>query len=121
MILADTSVWIDHFRSTNTALFNLLDEGLLLMHAHVIGELALGHLHRRETLLRYLQDLPQAPLATESEILTFIESNRLFGEGIGYSDVHIIVSARLALDTLIWTRDKRLNKVATRLGLNAAY
>jgi len=44
MILADTSVWIDHFRRGNPRLEALLDERAIVIHADVIGEPACGTL-----------------------------------------------------------------------------
>ena len=40
MILADTSVWIDHLRSENLQLTVLLRDDQVLMHPMVVGELA---------------------------------------------------------------------------------
>lgn len=47
MILVDTSVWVDHFRTGNRKLADLLDEEQVLMHPFVIGELACGSLRKR--------------------------------------------------------------------------
>jgi len=38
VILADTSVWVAHFRSGEAALAALLDANLILTHPFVIGE-----------------------------------------------------------------------------------
>ena len=51
LILVDTSIWIDHLRADNSALKGLLDAGRVLMHPFVIGELALGRMRQRETIL----------------------------------------------------------------------
>jgi predicted nucleic acid-binding protein len=40
IVLADTSVWIDHFRSNNSRLGSLLSDGRILTHPFVLGELA---------------------------------------------------------------------------------
>jgi predicted nucleic acid-binding protein len=48
VILADTSVWVDHLRTGNRALAELLDAGRILAHPFVIGEIALGRLRQRE-------------------------------------------------------------------------
>ena len=40
MILVDTSVWIDHFRQTDSKLADLLHQCAVLAHPFVIGELA---------------------------------------------------------------------------------
>jgi predicted nucleic acid-binding protein len=119
MILVDTSVWIDHLRSSDAELVQLLACGQVVGHPFVIGELALGNLQQRNEILSALQNLPQAPVATEKEVLGFIEQNGLYGAGIGYIDAHLLAAARLAAGTALWTRDKRLLAVSTRLGLAA--
>lgn len=119
MILVDTSIWIDHFRHGDTPLAALLDTQRVLTHPFVIGELALGTLQQRDIILSALQDLPQASVASDSEILHFIGDQSLFGLGIGYIDAHLLASARLTPDTTLWTRDKRLFAVAARLSLAA--
>jgi predicted nucleic acid-binding protein len=115
--LVDTSVWVDHLRVGNEALAGLLDGTHVLAHPFVIGELALGDLRQRPTILVTLQDLPQAKVATDQEVLLFIERHALAGLGIGYVDAHLLVSARLTAGASLWTRDKRLSNVAERLGL----
>ena len=89
------------------------------MHPFVAGELAPGHLRQRETLLVSLQDLPRATVATDREVLRFIEQNRLAGHGIGYVDAHLLASVRLTAGSSLWTRDKRLMRVADRLDVAA--
>jgi predicted nucleic acid-binding protein len=117
VILVDTSVWVDHLRVGNKIVVNLLDSGRVLVHPFIIGELALGNLRQRQVILASLQDLPQANLATNQEVLHFIELHALAGLGIGYVDAHLLVSARLTTGASLWTRDKRLLRVADRLGL----
>lgn len=117
MILGDTSVWIDHLRIGNDRLAALLDAGGVLMHPFVIGELALGNLRNREIVLQALARLPQAESANEGEVLHFIEQHRLFGQGIGYVDAHLLAAIRLTPGTELWTLDARLHAVAERLDL----
>jgi hypothetical protein len=62
-------------------------------------------------------DLPQASVATDVEVLHFIGSHRLLGCGIGYVDVHLLAGVRLTAGAALWTRDKRVQSVAERLGL----
>ena len=95
----------------------LFRSGRVLAHPFVIGELALGSLQNRVVILGALQDLPQAPVATEGEVLSFIQKNALYGMGIGYIDAHLLAAVRLAPGTALWTRDKRLLAAATSLGL----
>ena len=117
MILIDTSIWIDHFRTGDQALAELLDNRRVYTHVFVIGELALGQFRERRLILDFLQDLPLAVTASDDEALHFIEKHRLAGQRIGYVDAHILASAQLTLGARLWTRDKRLLAVAARLGL----
>ncbi len=115
MILVDTSVWIDHLRKGVPRLAAALEEGQVVVHPFVLGELACGNLKNRGEVLRLLGELPAAPTATDPEALRFIEERGLMGRGIGYIDVHLLASALLAGDTRLWTRDKRLAAVAADL------
>lgn len=117
MILVDTSVWIWHFRGKEPDLTRLLDTGQVLVHPLVIGELACGNLPGRREVLQALHKLPTAPRATDDEALNFIERHRLMGQGINYSDVHILSSVVLAADTQLWTFDARLAAAAARLSV----
>jgi predicted nucleic acid-binding protein len=119
MILVDTSVWIDHLRGGDEVLRGLLEGGQVLAHPFVTGEIALGNLRQRALVLGTLGDLPQALVASEDEVLGFIEQHELHGRGIGYVDVHLLASTRLTADVRIYTRDKRLLGIAGELGLAA--
>jgi predicted nucleic acid-binding protein len=87
-----------------------------LMHPFVIGEIALGSIAQRQTIIVMLKGQYRAPVALHEEVLEMIERERLHGLGIGYVDAHLLASARLAGATL-WTRDKRLQAAAERLNL----
>lgn len=117
MILVDTSVWIDHLRGGDPELASLLQDGHVLAHPWVIGELALGHLSRRSEILGLLRNLPQAKAATDVEVLTVIDNHQLFGLGIGYIDAHLLAATMLTTGARRWTRDKRLAAVAAQRGL----
>jgi predicted nucleic acid-binding protein len=119
VILVDTSVWVDHFREGDPRLAELLDRSEVLAHPWVTGELALGHLRVRAEILGLLGQLPQATVATATELLAFIESRELYGLGIGYVDVQLLAATMLTEDTRLWTRDRRLHAAAEDLG--AAY
>jgi len=119
VILVDTSVWVDHLRSGERALVNLLDHGLVLAHPWVTGELALGHLSQRQEILGLLTALPSAEIATDAEVLALIEAEQLYGLGIGYVDAQLLAATRLTADARLWTADKRLAVVARRLRLLA--
>ncbi|TMJ31468.1 MAG: VapC toxin family PIN domain ribonuclease [Alphaproteobacteria bacterium] len=106
-------------RTGDTRLAGLLDEGRVLTHPFITGEIALGSLKQRRLVLDALADLPQARIADDGEVLHFIESNGLAGTGIGYIDAHLLAAVRLEAGSTILTRDKRLARVALRLGLAA--
>jgi len=114
VILADTSLWIVHFRGGSDELKRALENGEVLSHPLVVGELACGNLHNREQILEYLQALPMATTATDDEVLACIERNRLHGTGLGYADMHLLASALLT-PTRLWTLDGPLGREAERL------
>jgi predicted nucleic acid-binding protein len=118
LILADTSVWIAHLRQGSEALERALEAGEVLGHPHVVGELACGILRNRHGILELLRALPAATIASDDEVLTCIERNRLFGTGLGYTDVHLLASAMLT-PTRLWTLDGALAREARRLHLAA--
>jgi len=116
MVIVDTSVWVGHLRSGNPRLASLLDQGEVVCHPAVIGELACGNLPRREETLRLFNDLPQAVVAGHDETMRFIESESLMGKGLGYVDVHLLASALLTGASL-WTLDQPLRKAARKLAV----
>jgi hypothetical protein len=118
MILADTSVWIDHLRRGVPSLERALEEGQILMHPFVLGELACGKIRNRDEVLRLLSDLPNAPAVTDTEALGFIERHALMGRGIGYVDVHLLASTTLDGAARLWTFDRRLAEVASGMRLS---
>jgi len=97
-------------------LARLLDAGLVLGHAWVAGELALGHLVRRSEILGLLGALPQAVVASPEEILVLVEHHQLHGIGIGYVDAQLLASAALTDGAKLWTADRRLDAAAVRVG-----
>lgn len=117
MILVDTSVWIDHLRAADATLQSLLNLRLVLSHPFVIGELAMGNLKQRSVVMNDLQNLPSSIVAEEFEVLRFITDRSLFGQGVGYIDAHLLASVRLMPDTMLWTRDRRMHDIATRLSI----
>ena len=120
MILADTSIWIDHLRSGNKQLRTLLDQGQIVIHPFIIAEIALGSLRERAKTLVLLDLLPQVRVARLSEVRLLIEARRLYSLGVGLTDAHLIASAFINSPALLWTRDKRLRKAAEGLGIHAS-
>jgi predicted nucleic acid-binding protein len=119
VILVDTSVWVDHLRAGDKVLSSLLQEAQVFGHPWVTGEIALGSLARRREVLGLLHGLPQAVVASDSEILALVEGARLFGRGIGWVDAQLLASSRLTDGTVLWTRDVRLASAAAELGVGA--
>ena len=115
-VLVDTSVWVDHLQRRNQVFSALLEEGRVLCHPQVIGELACGNLHNRKEILELLAALPHASSATFEEVLVFLESESLHGRGLGWVDVQLLASARLS-GCPLWTLDRRLVKAARELGV----
>ena len=118
-MLVDTSVWIDHFRRRNARLAELLEATQVWTHPFVIGELACGNLSRRAEVLGLLEALPAVELASHEEVLAFIAVQRLQGRGLGWVDMHLLASARLA-GLPLWTLDRRLQLAARDLSLAPA-
>jgi predicted nucleic acid-binding protein len=120
VILADTSIWVDHLARGDEMMASLLDAEVVLMHPFIMGEIALGNLPRRAETLSDLNKLPKAVTVDSAQVISFIERNNIFGTGIGYVDAHLLVATALTSDLRLWTRDKRLRTVADKLAISAA-
>lgn len=118
-VLADTSIWIDYFRREDPRLTSLLDQGDIVIHPFVIGELVLGRVSKISHMLDDLSTLPKATIASNDEVLELIVKRKLSGLGIGYVDAHLLASTMLTIEASIWTRDKRLLAAAKALKLAA--
>jgi predicted nucleic acid-binding protein len=117
LILVDTSVWIDHFRTPVAALEHLILAEQAMCHPFIRGELAVGHMRNWLEAVGALQALPQAKTASEGEFLALIANERLAATGLGFVDVHLLASCRATPGTKLWSRDKLLAKYADRMGL----
>ena len=115
-MIVDTSIFIDFLRKGDASLARALEDGRVLSHPFVIGEIALGSLKNRAEIIGLLSALPKATVATDEEVMAYIERFSLFGRGVGYVDAHLLASARLTGERL-WTRDRRLRAVAEDLSL----
>lgn len=114
-LLADTSVWIDHLRRGDAELSQALNNGRVLGHPMITGEIAMGSLRNRGEILDALQRLPQAVRATDAEVIDLVERQRLFSLGLGFVDAHLLASALLTPEAILLTRDARLHEVAARI------
>jgi predicted nucleic acid-binding protein len=117
MILVDTSVWIDHFRSSEPQLVQWIAREIVLTHPFVIGEVSLGNFRRRSSVVEWFQDLARVDKAEDDEVLELIEAQQLYGTGIGFVDCHLLASLRLTRGTRLWARDKRLKAAAETIGV----
>lgn len=114
-VLVDTSVWVDHFRYGNARLSWLLESDMVVIHPMVIAEIACGtppEPHART--LASLRLLRSSNQATLSEIMDFIEKEKLYGQGCGLVDIALLASTLLTSGAQLWTLDKRLSLLAHR-------
>lgn len=116
MVLVDTSVWVRHLRQSEPNLERLLNDGEVVCHPFVVGELACGNITNRTEILSLIKILPQVTEAKNEEVLRFIEQKHLMGKGLGYIDVHLCASALLT-GVPMWTYDRRLNEATEGLGI----
>ena len=120
MILADTTIWIDHFRSENKEMRRQLDARNIAIHPFIVAELALGSLRDRLRTLASLDFLPRVRVAQISEVREMIEIRSLYSRGIGLTDAHLIASCLIDPPTQLWTTDKRLSNAAESLAVGAS-
>ncbi|HKV71111.1 MAG TPA: PIN domain-containing protein [Gemmatimonadales bacterium] len=118
IILADTSVWIDHWRRGNPRFRRLLEADQIVVHPFVLGEIALGAITPRADVLTHLRALRAPRVAQHTEVMALIDHSRLWSRGIGWVDVHLLASA--LLDQIrLWTLDQALARAAHALGVAA--
>ena len=117
MILVDTSIWITHLRKGDKQLEELLMSAQVMCHPFIIGELACGNIKNRNRIISLLTALPMAQEVDFDEFLFFIDQNHLMRKGIGFVDIHLLASAKLA-GVKLWTADKRLASAADQLILS---
>jgi predicted nucleic acid-binding protein len=117
-VLVDSSVWVAHFRKSNGLLQSLLATDQVLCHPLIVLELACGTPPApRERTLGDLKKLQQSLVATTEETLELIEREQLQDLGCGAIDVSLLASVLLTADTLLWTVDKNLDALSTRMGV----
>jgi predicted nucleic acid-binding protein len=119
LVIADTSVWVAHFRLANPVLQSLVAMDQILCHPLIVIELACGTPPApREKTLGDLRKLQQPVIATTDEILSLIENKRCYDTGCGATDIALVASALLTRDARLWTMDKNLAALAARLGVD---
>ena len=123
IVLADTSIWIAHFRRANPVLQSLVATDQVLCHPLIVLELACGTPPApRERTIGDLKKLQQAIVATTDETLDLIEREQFHDSGCGAIDIALLASVLLTPGALLWTLDKNLDALAARVGVafNAA-
>ena len=116
-LLIDTSVWIEFLEKQARAIDSLIPNGALRCHPFVIGELVVGDLGRRTTLISALKAVRQLHVVKDADVVEFVRDKKLAGRGIGYIDCHLLASVYFERQTYLWTSDKRLRSAAVELGV----
>jgi predicted nucleic acid-binding protein len=119
MILADTSIWIDHLRKSNLTMETFLRTAQIVIHPFIVAEIALGSLRNRKARLAELDSLQQVVVARIEEVRHFIEARALYSRGLTLVDGHLLLSCLLTPGTQLWTRDGNMESVARSLGIAA--
>ncbi len=118
LVLADTSVWIAHFRKPISALQILLSADQVLCHPTVLIEIACGTPPApRERTLNNLRQLRSATVANTDETLALIEREQLQDSGCGAIDLVLLGSVLLTSNAVLWTLDKNLRALAARFDI----
>ena len=94
----------------------MLDQGEVLAHELVYGELLIGDRGGRPALLANYEKLVRAPSIAHAEVLELVRSRKLHGRGVGWIDVHLLASALVA-GTALWSADPRLADLASELDI----
>ncbi|MGQ0507797.1 MAG: hypothetical protein ACT4TC_21045 [Myxococcaceae bacterium] len=117
-VVIDTSVWRRHFSGKLKPeqlrwMNGLLDEdGAVLLHPWVIGELVLGGLSSKEEGL--LELLPAATELSQADVLGFVRYRKLVRKGIGWVDAQLLAST-LTDSAQLWAIDGSLEGAADEL------
>ena len=115
LVLADTSIWVAHFRRRDPLFQQLLAADRILCHPLVVLELACGTPPApRKRTIGDLKKLLQVVVATNEEILRLIESKRFHGYGCGAIDMALLASVLITPSTVLWTIDRNLGLLAAR-------
>jgi len=117
LVLVDTSVWISHFKSPENNLIENLRRNLVLTHPMIIGEVLCGTPPNRKYVLNSFLNMRKAREAHLLEVNDFIEKHQVYGLGCGFIDMNLLVSALITPRAKLWTKDKRLLKLAQRFAV----
>ena len=118
LVLADTSIWVAHFRRASPLLRSLLEADRILCHPLIVLELACGTPPApRERTVGDLRELREAVVATFDETLALIREEQLHDSGCGATDMALLASVLLTPGSSLWTLDRHLHALASRLGV----
>jgi predicted nucleic acid-binding protein len=94
MILVDTSIWVELFRTGKfkAELEKLIVNDQLCTHPFVVAELVCGFLPDRQQTLIELDKLCTLPAISTTDLRYMIGSQGLFFEGIGLVDAQLLAS-----------------------------
>ena len=115
LVLADSSIWIDHINKGDALLAEFLKQKRVVLHPMVLGEIAMGSLRQRNIFLEELRQLPIVGSASNAEVMAMVEWHGLHNKGIGFVDAHLLASVHIMQNTSLCTKDKRLHAQALRL------
>jgi predicted nucleic acid-binding protein len=115
LVIADSSIWMDHINKGNFELVGLMKQRRVRLHPMIIAEIALGSIKQRAAMLEELNAFPQVDTSSHSEVMAMVEWMKLFGTGVGYVDAHLLAATKQLHSGVLWTRDKRLHAQAERL------
>lgn len=113
-VLVDSSVGVGHFKLSNEHLVALLEADAVVCHPYIVAEVACGTPPSRQAIVGMLAELERAPAATQDELLALLDSRQLHGRGCGFVDMRLLASALVSEKTLIWTLDKRFERLAIK-------
>lgn len=117
-VLVDTSVWVAHFRNVNSTLVSLIERDRVLGHPMLLAEIACGTPPApRQQTLGDIALLGQAHSASFTEVMAFIEREKLDGLGCGFVDIALLASACVTPDATLWTLDEKLGELGRRFGI----
>ena len=110
-VLVDTSIWVDHLNNDDPNLRSLLEQGSVVTHEMIVGEIACGSLKERAKTLASMDSISTIPKMSSMQVRQFIEDHSLFSKGIGWVDLHLLSAASEA-GVSIWTNDGKLADAA---------
>jgi hypothetical protein len=113
-ILIDTSAWINHLKAADAAVIDILSTGRALTHPMVLGELSLGTPKDRMRTLEAISLLQRTNAASMSEVLGFVEKEKLYGLGCSLVDATLLMCTLITLGATLMTADNRLAALADR-------